>query len=126
MRLVTLWIIFNCSLFLFGCSENEPSEMTVVSEKADDLFTAREWSVIQRLSPLPEVPPPNPTNRVADNPEAAQLGQMFFFDTRFSRDGTVACSTCHSSFHGFADVEATSLGAGRGTRNTFLPLRAAS
>ena len=61
-RLVTLWIIFNCALFLFGCSENEPSEMTGMSEKGDDIFTAREWSVIQRLSPMPETPPPNPTN----------------------------------------------------------------
>ena len=125
IRLVRLWIIFNCALFLFGCSENEPSEMTVAPEKEDGIFTAREWSVIQSLSPLPETPPPNPTNRVADNPEAAQLGQMFFFDTRFSRDRTVACSTCHSPFHGFADVEATSLGAGRGTRNAPTLLNAA-
>ena len=50
---------------------------------------------------------------------------MFFFDTRFSKDGTVACATCHSPFHGFADVEATSLGAGRGTRNAPTLLNAA-
>ena len=126
IRLVTLWIIFNSPLFFFfGCSENKPSEMTVVSEKKDDIFTAREWSVIQSLSPLPETPPPNPTNRVADEPGAAQLGQMFFFDARFSKDGTVACATCHSPFHGFADVESTSLGAGRGTRNAPTLLNAA-
>ena len=99
--------------------------MTAVPEKEDDIFTEREWAVIQRLSPLPENPPPNPTNRVADDPVAAQLGQAFFFDTRFSRDGTVACATCHSPFHGFADVEATSLGAGRGTRNAPTLLNAA-
>ena len=99
--------------------------MAAVPEQGDDIFTAREWGVIQRLSPLPEAPPPNPTNRVADNPEAAQLGQMFFFDARFSKDGTVACATCHSPFHGFADVEATSLGAGRGTRNAPTLLNAA-
>ena len=125
IRLVTLWIILNCALFFFGCSEDEPSEIAAVPEQEDDIFTAREWGVIQRLSPLPEVPPANPTNRVADNPEAAQLGQMFFFDTRFSRDGTVACATCHSPFHGFADVEATSLGTGRGTRNAPTLLNAA-
>ena len=125
IRLVTVWIIFSCALSLFGCSEDEPSEMTVASEKKDDIFTAREWSVIQSLSPLPETPPPNPTNRVADDPEAAQLGQMFFFDARFSKDGTVACATCHSPFHGFADVESTSLGAGRGTRNAPTLLNAA-
>ena len=41
------------------------------------------------------------------------------------KDGTVACATCHSPFHGFADVEATSLGAGRGTRNAPTLLNAA-
>ena len=50
---------------------------------------------------------------------------MLFFDTRFSKDGTVACATCHSPFHGFADVESTSLGAGRGTRNAPTVLNAA-
>ena len=82
-----------------------------------DIFTEREWAIIQTLSPLTATPPPSPTNRFSDNRDAARLGQMFFFDERFSKDGTVACATCHSPFHGFADVEATSLGAGRGTRN---------
>ena len=117
MRLLILYLISSLMLFLYGCGEDKAPEMGVPSEQADDIFTDREWSVIQRLSPLPETPPSNPTNRVADDPEAARLGQLFFFDTRFSKDGTVACATCHSPFHGFADVEATSLGAGRGTRN---------
>ncbi|MYB96700.1 cytochrome-c peroxidase [Candidatus Poribacteria bacterium] len=117
IRFITLCIISSGALFLYGCSDEKAPEMAAFPEQVDDIFTAREWNVIQRLSPLPEAPPPNPTNRVADDPEAAQLGQMFFFDVRFSKDGTVACATCHSPFHGFADVEATSLGAGRGTRN---------
>ncbi len=125
MRLLTLSIIASCLLFLSGCSEEETPEITPIRDQETDIFTPREWAVIQRLSPLPETPPPNPTNRVADNPDAAQLGQMFFFDTRFSKDGTVACATCHSPFHGFADVEATSLGAGRGTRNAPTLLNAA-
>ena len=117
MRLLILCIISSTALLLYGCGEEKAPEMAAVPEQEEDIFTDREWSVIQRLSPLPETPPPSPTNRVADNPDAAQLGQLFFFDTRFSKDGTVACATCHSPFHGFADVEATSLGAGRGTRN---------
>ncbi|MXZ01443.1 hypothetical protein F4Y93_12675, partial [Candidatus Poribacteria bacterium] len=117
VRLLILSIIASFMLSLYGCGEEKAPEMVAAPEQADNIFTDREWSVIQRLSPLPETPPPNPTNRVADNPEAAQLGHKFFFDTRFSREGTVACATCHSPFHGFADVEATSLGADRGTRN---------
>lgn len=74
---------------------------------------------------LPDAPTPNPTNRAADNPDAAQLGHLFFFDARFSKEGTIACTTCYSPFHGFADVEATSLGTGPGTRNTPTVLNAA-
>jgi cytochrome c peroxidase len=61
------------------------------------------------LSPLPAAPPLNPTNRFADDPAAAELGQMFFFDFRFSKHSTIACSTCHSPFYAFADIESTSL-----------------
>ena len=115
--LITLWIICCITISLIGCGDESSLPINENIETEVDIFTKREWAVIQRLSPLPAKPPPNPTNRVADNPDAARLGQMFFFDERFSKDGTVACATCHSPFHGFADVEATSLGAGRGTRN---------
>ena len=66
------------------------------------------------LSPLPDVPP-DPTNAVADNADAAKLGQMLFFDKRFSgpiqddvtataddgalgapkESGRVSCASCH-------------------------------
>ena len=130
MRLTTLWIICNVALFLFGCGEEGIEEIQPESEpehltETRNLFTESEWAVIESLSPLPDKPPPSPTNRVADNPDAAQLGQMFFFDARFSKEGTIACATCHSPFHGFADVEATSLGNRRGTRNSPTLLNAA-
>ena len=130
MRLITLWIICNVALFVFGCGEEEIEEIESELEVAQitetlNLFTESEWAAIESLSPLPDKPPPSPTNRVADNPDAAQLGQMFFFDARFSKEGTVSCATCHSPFHGFADVEATSLGNKRGTRNTPTLLNAA-
>ena len=128
MRLTTLWIIGNVALLLFGCGEEGLEEMQPESEHLTEtltLFTESEWAVIESLSPLPDKPPPSPTNRVADNPDAAQLGQMFFFDARFSKEGMVSCATCHSPFHGFADVEATSLGNRRGTRNSPTLLNAA-
>ena len=130
MRLTTLWIIGNVALFLFGCGEENIEEIQPESEPEHltgtlNLFTENEWAVIESLSPLPDKPPPSPTNRVADDPDAAQLGQMFFFDARFSKEGTISCATCHSPFHGFADVEATSLGNRRGTRNAPTVLNAA-
>ena len=130
MRLITIWIIGSVALLLFGCGEESIEEIHPESEpehltETRNLFTENEWTVIESLSPLPDKPPPSPTNRFADNPDAAQLGQMFFFDARFSKEGTISCATCHSPFHGFADVEATSLGNRRGTRNAPTVLNAA-
>ncbi len=114
-----LWFIGALILCLLACNEEPVDRVQSAPEPIQpDLFTETEWNVIENLSPLPERPPPNLTNRVADDPTAAVLGQQFFFDARFSKEGTISCATCHSPFHGFADVEATSLGNGRGTRNT--------
>lgn len=73
------------------------------------VFTATERAIIATLSPLPEVPP-DTTNAVADDPEAAALGQALFFDARFSgplavasdlgaagERGRVSCASCHGS-----------------------------
>jgi cytochrome c peroxidase len=72
-------------------------------------ITEAEWAIIETLSPLPAVPA-DPTNAVADDPDAAALGQRLFFDARFSgplavasdlgdadERGRVSCASCHSS-----------------------------
>src|SRR5438094_4427867 len=60
--------------------------------------------------------PDSPSNTYADNVEAVSLGQMFFFDQRFSgplmessdvlgpagTTGKVACATCHNPASGGA------------------------
>ena len=51
------------------------------------------------LGPLP----PDPTNRIADDPAAARLGQFLFFDPRLSRDGKVSWATCHDPKQSFSD-----------------------
>jgi len=58
-----------------------------------------------------------------DNPgTVAQvaLGKKLFFDTRLSRDGTVACATCHDVGRGFTDQRALFEGVGGkiGRRNS--------
>lgn len=75
-------------------------------------FTAAERSTILTwLGPLPDAPPPDPTNRYADTPEAAAFGQKLFFDPRYSGDASVSCATCHAPETGFDDARAnTSLG----------------
>jgi cytochrome c peroxidase len=64
---------------------------------------------LSALEPLP----PDPTNRVADDPRAARLGERLFFDTRLSANGKVSCGTCHQADRDFQD--GTPLGRGVGT-----------
>jgi cytochrome c peroxidase len=62
-------------------------------------------------------PPPDPTNRVADDPRAARLGQWLFFDPALSRNGEVSCATCHLPGKAFVDGRPSSKGVGLGVRN---------
>jgi cytochrome c peroxidase len=69
---------------------------------------------LAELEPLPR----DPTNRVADDPRASDLGRRLFFDTRLSSNGRVACSTCHQSERGFQDGIALAQGVGTTARRT--------
>lgn len=110
----------------WACGEAE-------SGSHDSFFNDAEWGQIQTLSPLPEVEP-DPTNRVADDPAAALLGQRLYFDPRIQVTplqvgrstvdptvtpplqpnptavgeagdvGAVACTTCHEPVHWFSDA----------------------
>lgn len=75
-------------------------------------------TVVKIAAPLglPDVPYP------ADNPPTAEtivLGRRLFYDPVLSVDRKVACATCHSPEHGFADGERVSTGVMKetGTRN---------
>ena len=57
---------------------------------------------LQWLDSLPALPA-DPTNKFADEPAAAKLGQKLFFDSRFSANGKVACATCHVPEKHFTD-----------------------
>jgi cytochrome c peroxidase len=69
---------------------------------------------LAELEPLPR----DPTNRIADDPRAADLGRRLFFDTRLSSNGRVACSTCHQAERGFQDGIALANGVGTTARRT--------
>ncbi|HVN86258.1 MAG TPA: cytochrome c peroxidase [Candidatus Binatia bacterium] len=59
-------------------------------------------------------PPPDPSNRVADDARAAEFGRKLFFDSRLSANGYVSCATCHRPDREFQD----GLALGRGMRQT--------
>lgn len=80
-------------------------------------FSPVELRRILQHSPLPP-PPPDPTNRWADDPAAAALGQTLFFDERLSGNGKLSCASCHEPARSFTDGKAVAEGVGVGTRNT--------
>lgn len=115
-------------------------------EDTIDGFSQAEWDVIESLSPLPD-PPADPTNRVADDPAAADLGQALFFDKGLSgpilfeaspeegalgelgEENKFACTSCHDPANAFVDARsnppATSLGTGGFLgRNAFTMINA--
>ena len=70
--------------------------------------------------PLPAWMPPPPVP--ADNPMSAAkvaLGRHLFYDGRLSRDGTVACASCHLQARAFTDGRDVAVGIGgeAGTKN---------
>ena len=82
-------------------------------------WTAKERRAIQRLSlaALPAVPR-DPSNRVADDRRAADLGHELFFDRGLSANGRVSCSSCHMPERGFQDGLRLGRGLGETSRRT--------
>lgn len=76
------------------------------------------------LSSLPALPP-DPSNRVADDPDAVRFGQQLFFEKSLSANGQVACATCHIPERDFQDGVALAVGVGTNTRRT-MPLAGAA
>src|SRR5262245_53787004 len=81
-------------------------------------WSGAELALLRSLSlgSLP-APPESKSNRVADDPRAARMGQRLFFDPGLSRNGEISCATCHVPELHFTDGRATSIGLGRSLRN---------
>ena len=82
-------------------------------------WSTEEIAVLQSLwlESLPDLPP-DPTNAVADNPVAAEFGRQLFFDTRFSKNGSISCATCHQPERRFTDGLPKGVAIGMSKRNT--------
>lgn len=100
------------SLGLLACGDDGGPPLV------DGVFTDAEWTELQTFTPL-EDPPANPTNRFADDPQAAIFGQRMFHEKRYSgalqadsdlglagETGKVACATCHDPTAYFTDTRA--------------------
>ena len=134
---------FLVSVSLLGCGDDThvtpdgPAPDGPQAPGLDD-FTPEERAVLAQLTPLGAVPA-DTTNAYADNPKAALLGQMLFFDKSYSGalvvgddgsngglgkvgdTGKVSCHSCHAAGSGTLDDQRAknnvSLGTNFGTRN---------
>ena len=77
-------------------------------------------SLLDKLIPNPSAPPPGidpiawaniyvPANNEL-TPDRIALGRKLYFDTKLSKDGSVACATCHDISRGFTDRRSVSEG----------------
>ena len=87
------------ALIIVACS---PAQ--VEGDVALDDWSHRERSLINamlidNLGP----PPPDPSNRLSDDPGAAKFGEKIFNDKRFSSNGKVSCAKCHRADYNFTD-----------------------
>jgi cytochrome c peroxidase len=128
---------------LAACGDDSPAPAIDAGVDAVELdagpLSPSDLAEAAKLSPFPAVPA-DPTNAVADNANAAALGQMLFFDKSYAGalaigdDGTngglgaagntgkVSCASCHAAGSDSMDDRRTkpnnvSLGTGYGTRN---------
>ena len=113
------------SLASLSCSDEVPQvtqEPAAIEQQNTTVYP--DWSEAeiailrtQWLGSLPPLPA-DPSNRFADDQQAAKLGQRIFFDPRFSSNGQVSCATCHQSARGFTDGLERAQGIGQPTRST--------
>lgn len=98
---------------------SEPSPTPPAAQPEAGPWSEPEATLLRSLSldALPP-PPPDPSNRVADHPAAAELGHRFFFDAGFSKDGSISCATCHQPALLFTDGRSRSRGIGQTARNS--------
>ena len=84
------------------------------------VWSAEELKQIKSLSIIGlKPPPPDPTNLVSDNRQAAKLGRELFFDRKLSNTGTIACASCHMPTQHFRDLPRSNFMALRKFENKF-------
>jgi cytochrome c peroxidase len=99
---------------------------TVDEAKLRDAWSAKEVAVLagMRLKQA-GTRPADPSNAVEQRTEAATLGRALFEDKRLSRNGQVACASCHAESRQFQDSKPLGEGIATGKRRTMPVMGAA-
>jgi len=106
-----MWRFLLVGLLALGCRTGEAPRGLEPGVWSDE-----ERALLSSLR-LDATLPADPTNRFADDPTAARLGQALFFDVGLSPSGAVSCATCHVPALGFTDGKRLSAGVGQTARN---------
>lgn len=119
---ILIFLIAIVSCYTVVAAENHADHMSMPMMHGST-STGHDWNeddirTLRRLwiGSLSEAPQVN-TNAVADNPDAAVLGQKIFFDKRFSANGQVSCASCHKPDLYFTDGLPQARGVGSVVRN---------
>ncbi|MBW2421478.1 MAG: hypothetical protein JRH19_23255, partial [Deltaproteobacteria bacterium] len=93
--------LFLCGLLIAtSCGDSRTDSPAPVrapaATAAIDAWTEPEIALLESLAiGALQPPPPQASNRVADDRKAAELGHRLFFAPQLSGDGRVSCATCH-------------------------------
>ena len=95
-----------------------PFRPAIAQAPAPVTFTEAEVRRIVSLGPWPPPRVVDPSNRVSGNPQAIAFGERLFGDPRLSRNGAIACATCHQAGRALTDGLPRAQGLARVDRNT--------
>lgn len=94
-------LFFGVIIVLASCKKDPP----IIEEYAAYNNDPYALKYTNNTLPVPHLP--------ADNPltvEKVKLGRMLFYETALSKDGSMACATCHAQDNGFSDSSQFSTG----------------
>ncbi len=103
--------------FSAACTPPPPDPPKPVDLGLAITLTDADKKILDTLTPLGP-PPPSPSNRYADDPQAAYFGQFLFFDKRLSAENKFSCASCHDPQKGWGDGLPTAQTIAQGDRNS--------
>ena len=104
---------------LAGCAALAIVLIAALAAARRERWTDEERETLKSLSLASLGPlPADPSNKYADDPRAAALGERLFSDARLSGNGKVSCATCHVATRDFQDGTPLAHGVGTTDRRT--------
>lgn len=109
LTVTTLILLFFVTVFFVV---KDLFSKTTMHNISSPLVDSAEYDTLDNIVPIPE--------KVNLNPEKVALGEKLFFDANLSKDGTVACVSCHLFQFGTTDRQSVSMGVDnqKGTLNS--------